>query len=52
MSKDELRDLILEAEAVTKKLKKVWLHFEDEEIRAMTEIKALPCDACEGKIGV
>lgn len=49
MSRDELRDLILAAEAMTAKLKKVWLHFEDEEIRALTEIKPLPCDACEGK---
>lgn len=51
MSKNELRDLILEVEAITKKLKEAWAHFEDAEIRAMTEIKPLPCDACENKQG-
>lgn len=47
MSKDELRDLILEAESLIKRLNNVWLHFEDEEIQKLTEIKPFPCDACE-----
>lgn len=49
MSKDELRDLILEAESLTSKLKAVWSHFEDEEIQRLTEIRPIPCDACETK---
>ena len=52
MSKNELRDLIIATEALVKKLKEAWAHLEDAEIRALTEIKPLPCDACEGKIGV
>jgi len=47
MTKDELRDLIVEGKAVIKKLNHAWLLLEDEEIIELTEIKRLPCDSCE-----
>ena len=47
MTKDELRDLLIEAKVLMAKLKDAWLHLEDAEIVKLTEIKELPCDACE-----
>lgn len=47
MTKDELRDLLIEGQEIINKLTSAWLCLEDIEVVKATEIKQLPCDACE-----
>ena len=47
MTRDELRDLIIEAKTLIPKLEKAWKFLEDEEIVELTNIQQLPCDSCE-----
>lgn len=46
MTRDELRNLIIEAESLIKKLRKVWRVVEDIDIQKATETIHLPCDSC------
>ena len=47
MTKDELRDLIIETKELLSKLDIAWKRLSDKDIREATEIKHLPCDSCE-----
>ena len=51
MTRDELRDLIIQAKEIIPKLEKAWKFLEEEQIISATEVRQLPCDTCEdGKI--
>ena len=47
MTRDELRDYIIEAKELISNLQKAWKSLEDEDIQAATETIHLPCDSCE-----
>ncbi len=47
MTRDELRDLIIQAKEIIPKLEKAWRYLEEEQIISATEVKQLPCDTCE-----
>ena len=49
MTRDELRDLLVQAKKIIPKLEKAWKFLEDEQIIKLTETKQLPCDSCENK---
>ena len=51
MTRNELRDLLVQAKEIIPKLEKAWKFLEDEQIIELTEVKHLPCDSCEDKGG-
>ena len=48
MTRDELRDLLIEAKALIRKLERIWQQLDDVELEAC-EIGHLVCDSCEDK---
>ena len=47
MESNELTKALIELNSLVKKLEFYWANLNDDQIREATEVKHLPCDACE-----